>query len=113
LLARVCTVWSRSRAGSGRWVVDAQPAGVVLVLQPVGELAQELGQHPGHGRECGDDLGGVGGIGRFGGGGAGEVGEPADGVLGLVGEVADGGVLGVCAGHQNGGWSWLLRSSAV
>jgi hypothetical protein len=98
--------------GQRREVVDAQPAGVVLVFERAGQLPQELGQHAGHGREGGDDLGGVAGFGQAI-GGAGEVVEPADGVRGLFGQVADGDVLGVCAGHQNGGWSSLQRSSAV
>jgi len=98
--------------GQRREVVDAQPAGVVLVFERAGQLPQELGQHGGHGREGGDDLGDVAGCGQAI-GGAGEVVEPADGVHGLVGQVAEGDVLGVWARHQNGGWSLLLRSSAV
>jgi hypothetical protein len=91
--------------------VDAEPAGVVLVFEPAVQLPQELGQHPGHDREGGDDLGGLGGIGQFADGGTGEVVELADGVRGPCGEVAGGDVLGVCAGHQNGGCSSLPRSS--
>lgn len=101
--------------GVGQWreVVDAEPAVVVLALKPAGELAEELGEHAGHGGEGGDDLGGVGGFSQAVGGGAGAVVELANGVRGLVGDLAGGEVLVVCAGHQNGDPSSGLCSSPV
>ena len=58
--------------GVGQWreVVDAELAVVVLALKPAGELAEELGEHAGHGGEGGDDLRGVVGFGQVAGGGA-------------------------------------------
>jgi len=97
--------------GQRRVGVDAQPAGVVLVLEPVGELVEQLGQPAGHAGEGGDDLGGVGRFGQAAGGGAGAVVEQPDGVRGLVGQVADGEVVGVCGWHQNDGWSSPLLVS--
>jgi hypothetical protein len=84
---------------------------VVLVFQRAGELAEQLRQHAGHGGEGGDDLGGVAGFDDVAGAGTGAMDEPADGVL------ADGEILVVGAehqaGHQNGGWSSAVCSSAA
>ena len=85
--------------GQRREGVDTEPAVVLLVVEPAGELAEELGEHVGHGGEGGDDLGGVAGFGQVAGGGAGAVVELADGVRGLVGDIADREVFLVSAGH--------------